>query len=184
MRGSWVFIHLGLQTKQEDLCICVSIACSSSLNYGQWMQMIWHMKALHIFHYFTFRWQMKSLVSHGEVLVSSALRDAWIWMNAFSSHTLWAFFLKLVIFGAVSGGGSSRMGYVPASGALKLILLLFVGWELYSSFSSAHTGCWQLNCGRAYSFLRLLERVLASCWDSSPMIPAIQMRVVSGFIGD
>jgi len=33
--------------------------------------MIWLMKMLHIFHYFVFGWQRKSLVSHGEVLAPS-----------------------------------------------------------------------------------------------------------------
>lgn len=51
------------------------------------MQVIWPTGALHVFHCM-FRWQVTFLFSHGEIPTAFALRDAWILVNAFSSHIL------------------------------------------------------------------------------------------------
>lgn len=171
MRNSWVLIHPGLQMKWGGLCVCVNIA-HNSLNYGQWMQMIWQMKMSHICHNFLFTWQMNSLASHGEVVFPSCTRNALTWMNTFSFHFLWAPFLELVILGGVSDRRPPRKGCVLASGVLKFILLLSSGCELYSSFISTHTGCWTHFLQAAWTSFPV------SCWDCNPTIPVIRTRAV------
>lgn len=177
MRDWWASVHLGLQMKWEDFCICANIVvvvlwavASWCKGFGQWRHYTF------FFLWLDGRWHFWSVM--GKFLLNLHLGMPGYWWMIFYP----TFFepLKLVIFGGVGGGRPPRMGCAPAPGSSKINLPPALLWAMSYTAPLALCTCWQLNCRGIYSFFRLPEWVLASCWDSNPIIPTT--RTVSGFI--